>query len=611
MSKAGKTIFKVAKTRLQMLGIALIVGLTVSAYVQIAQAQNADNARILNHPEVKSLPGNDKRWALIIGVNNYGLKGAVNDARALRNTLVKYAGFAPEHVVLLTTDDPEKLPSRNRILSELDVLSRAVPPDGFFLFSFSGHGETVGNDAYLVPSDGQVTVNSRLFRDFSIDVARIHDAIEEMKVKQVMLVLDSCRDRIDGRGGQPEPLTAAMGRAFDLGGSNKTIEAFVTIYAARVGESAYEYFDEDTQQWRGYFSKAIEEGLRGKAADEKGQVTLGRLLDYLDEVVPSRSFHIRGVRQVPWKNIAGYRESELVLVSATDLKQTSSKTTNDGVRTNDESWMDNVIMMCRNPPAVAKLNPFPVGFTNPAKPCTNFPAVDARVVDDGRYSSSAEDYSAGRSVRSGDLIRIRIYIDNGAGNNISAKKGVAKNVKLNISVDQSIGPEHLIRVSFAGDNTNTIQQSFPIRTASNEFLEVVPKTGQLRDWQNKLIREHFDLGNNTFPIGDLTPGFETDLFLYFDVTVKSAEKKTPALASQTTSPSAPTITKARKVLLFGPDLILFSDDEDKGKEAELSKEFLAPLAEALDEQGLVVKDLFDLTERDRSQIEGDLVGPPE
>lgn len=265
---------------------------------------------------VNKLPRKENRWALIVGVDNYGLKGAVNDAKGLKNALVKYAGFPENQIILLTSDNTSSLSDRNNILSELDRLSRTVPADGLFLFSFSGHGKTIDDNAYLIPSDGRITNSNKLLRDFSIDVTRVKEAIEEMQVKQVVMLIDSCRDRIEGRGNEAEPLTAAMRRGFSFDETNKDVEAFVTLYATRISESAYEYFDRETNQWRGYFSKAIEEGLSGKAANEKGEVTLATLVKYLEETVPTRSYRIEGIKQVPWKTSNGYKEYELVLAIA-------------------------------------------------------------------------------------------------------------------------------------------------------------------------------------------------------------------------------------------------------------------------------------------------------
>lgn len=268
----------------------------------------------LSVEKVKKLPSKEKRWALIVGVDNYGLKGAANDAKALKETLVKYAGFPEEQVILLTTDGSSNLPSRKNILTELDILSRTVPKDGLFLFSFSGHGKTIDKNAYLVPSDGELIGNYKLLRDFWIDVQRVKEAIGIMEVQQVILMLDACRDIIEARGSRSSPLTSEMINGFSFDEANKSIKASVTFYATQEGDLSYEYFDNETGQHRGFFSRAIEEGLSGKAANQKGEVTLAALMKYVEDVVPKRSFNRLSIKQIPRNDSNnGYGQNDLIL----------------------------------------------------------------------------------------------------------------------------------------------------------------------------------------------------------------------------------------------------------------------------------------------------------
>ena len=65
-----------------------------------AQETSKSAERGLTHPEsVDALPAHIKRWALLIGIDQYEdsnitpLRGAANDAHSLRETLIKHAGF--------------------------------------------------------------------------------------------------------------------------------------------------------------------------------------------------------------------------------------------------------------------------------------------------------------------------------------------------------------------------------------------------------------------------------------------------------------------------------------------------------------------------------------
>jgi hypothetical protein len=268
---------------------------------------------------VSQLPSSEKRWALIIGVDTYekdisSLRGAVNDAQALKDVLVKYAGFLESHVVLLRTGatDSDQLPRRSNILDELNKLSYRVPHDGLLLFSFSGHGVSIGTEAYLIPSDGRITKNLSFLRDFGIDVQRIKEGIKEIKVKQVLMFLDACRNQ-PGRGETPNPMTEAYTRGFSFDITNNEVQAFATLYATSIGERAFEFFDKQTRQYRGYFSYAIEEGMKGKAGNARGQITLGGLISYVENTVPSRVRFETGEKQVPFNEVAGYKENDLIL----------------------------------------------------------------------------------------------------------------------------------------------------------------------------------------------------------------------------------------------------------------------------------------------------------
>src|SRR5205085_3641106 len=111
-----------------------------------AQERGQRDIRVKNIP-ITTLPSTTKRYALIIGVDQYDdpqipkLEGAANDAKTLEKTLIKYAGFPKEQVFLLTTDQPAALqPTKANILRKFSNLLVSMPKDGLLLISFSGHG---------------------------------------------------------------------------------------------------------------------------------------------------------------------------------------------------------------------------------------------------------------------------------------------------------------------------------------------------------------------------------------------------------------------------------------------------------------------------------------
>lgn len=268
--------------------------------------------------QITSLPVGPKRWALVIGVDKYmdpqisPLKGSDNDARMIADALVRYAGFPQDQVILLSTAQPmERQPTRVNILRRLSNLSTAVPKDGLLLISFAGHGMERGGQAFLMPSDAQISDQISFLEETAISINRVKERIKETGVGQVLVLLDACRNDPGGRADAPNPLSNAYTNAFNFDVRNREVQAFATVYATGIGQRAYEY----TEKKQGYFSWAIVEGLKGAAANEKGEITLASLVKYVQETVPKRLAIDLGStkQQRPFANIEGYRADQLVL----------------------------------------------------------------------------------------------------------------------------------------------------------------------------------------------------------------------------------------------------------------------------------------------------------
>ena len=275
-------------------------------------------SRQLVQKPIATWPSKSKRWALVIGVDNYrdpqisALKGSDNDARVLADALVRYAGVPPDQVILLATDQPkERQPTRVNILRRLSNLMSVLPKDGLLLLSFAGHGMERNGQAYLLPSDAQLSDDISFLEETAISVSRMKERIKATGVGQVVVLLDACRNDPGGRADAPNRLTAAYTRAFNFDVRNREVQAFATLYATAVGERAYEY----TERKQGYFTWAVVEGLKGGAANENGEVTLARLVRFVQEIVPKRiGIDLgSGRQQKPFAVIEGYRAEDLVV----------------------------------------------------------------------------------------------------------------------------------------------------------------------------------------------------------------------------------------------------------------------------------------------------------
>jgi LPXTG-motif cell wall-anchored protein len=195
---------------------------------------------------------------------------------------------------------------------------------------------------------------------------------------------------------------------------------------------------------------------------------------------------------------------------------------------------------CPNPKAQATLNAFPVTYTSPAEMCHDYPALDARLVNGGRYSQSQADHANGVTANEGDEIYVLSYIHNSAANNLG-DSNMAKNVRIKTHVPSTVGSSHTITTSFRGDNTNAVSGSFTVQTPAGMRLEVVPNSGEMFDYKgaNKL-RGGFDITNAEYNIGDLRACFEYSVFVRFKVKVVKHVVVTPP-APPAPQPQQPTV----------------------------------------------------------------------
>jgi len=254
------------------------------------------------------LPAEENRFALVIGVEDYlderagKFNYAASDARAVADTLQQRAGFRKDRIVLLATGEPaERQPLRSVILRQLANLPDRVSGDGLLLIYFAGHVVERGGKSYLLPSDA-LTGNDALLADTAVSVERVKESIRASGAGQVMLFFDAFRK---------EPLGEAFTRGLTFDTRNQEAAAFAMLLATGVGQRAYE----SQTKKQGYFTAALIEALKGRAAGGGREVTLDRLVKYLETNVPAEAQRELGAdaQQRPLALIEGYQSDELTL----------------------------------------------------------------------------------------------------------------------------------------------------------------------------------------------------------------------------------------------------------------------------------------------------------
>jgi WD40 repeat protein len=193
---------------------------------------------------------------LAVGINTYPgdlrLNWAVQDATELSQVLQQKAKPRPFGRVecRLLTDGQA---TRRGVLDGFDWLRKQMTGDDTAVIFYAGHGHKDGKDGqfYLIPQD----VNPNDLAKTSVSGAEIRQKLLNVPGK-VLVLLDACHSGAIGGSRPGGSLTSELRRALaadDCG--------VVVMCAAMAGEEA----GESPEVKHGFFTKALVEGLAGKA----------------------------------------------------------------------------------------------------------------------------------------------------------------------------------------------------------------------------------------------------------------------------------------------------------------------------------------------------------
>jgi tetratricopeptide (TPR) repeat protein len=234
---------------------------------------------------------------LLIGVSDYpgtiqDLKFPGADARSIKDLLISSAGFAEDHVRLLTDDGVgEARATKQNIFAVIDqYLAPRVQPGHEIIIFLAGHGVVRGIGAeaksYYLPVDIDVQTKEAL-ESTAINMEELSRKLSALKASQFTVFYDACReDPFPGRGLKGNTLTDVTARILTLTPTRQPESrteppTSVIFYACQIGERAYE----NAKLQHGVFTYYILRGLQELAARPDGGVDAGRLAGYLRENV--------------------------------------------------------------------------------------------------------------------------------------------------------------------------------------------------------------------------------------------------------------------------------------------------------------------------------------
>lgn len=192
-----------------------------------------------------------QRLALVVGNNEYPnlpaerqLQKAVNDARAIRDTLTSDLGFE----VLYGENADWK--TMNGLIKQLG--EKVKSGDVIFVY-YSGHGVSIGGENFLLPSDiptPKEGEENRLIGN-SFGAEELTRKLQQKGAQAVFAVLDACRDN---------PFVNEGGKSIGGRGGLTSIDSakgVFTLFAAGLGQTALDRLDNADQNPNSVFTRNL------------------------------------------------------------------------------------------------------------------------------------------------------------------------------------------------------------------------------------------------------------------------------------------------------------------------------------------------------------------
>src|SRR5262245_42999226 len=202
--------------------------ITISLFLFCISFESQMAAQATTQQPTRRLASNPGQWALLIGVsddpdaiNDLRFPGA--DARSIKELLISSAGYAEDHVRLLTDDGVgDAKATKQNIFAAIDqYLAPRVQPGHEIIVFLAGHGIVNGVGAqaksYFMSVDTDIYQSKEEFVRTGVDLEELARKLSALKASQFTIFYDACRsDPLPGRGIKGNPLTDVTARILTL-----------------------------------------------------------------------------------------------------------------------------------------------------------------------------------------------------------------------------------------------------------------------------------------------------------------------------------------------------------------------------------------------------------
>lgn len=231
-------------------------------------------------------------WAFLVGISNYENK---NDfitlefcdlhAKEFANVLKESGDYEDRSIILFTTtNQTNKKPTRNRLISEFSKSLKKIQPKDTLLIYFVGHGGTYKGKNYLFPMDAFIDhKNPDILMETSITIEWFITQLEsyESQTWNVFLIIDACRQRMS-KSMSLSLLDEQFGiHEYEAQIIDKYPAGIAFLFSCSPSQRAYSFDYEG--KTLSIFSYILLEGLRGKIPHP---ITYGKLVNFTKNLVP-------------------------------------------------------------------------------------------------------------------------------------------------------------------------------------------------------------------------------------------------------------------------------------------------------------------------------------
>jgi formylglycine-generating enzyme required for sulfatase activity len=212
-----------------------------------------------------------KSVCLMIGVEKYSnsrvssLQYAAKDVTAVAKVLETKFGFTDVRVLTTDATNEKDKPTSTNVIKAVNQLVQILEPADSLVFYFSGHGIVRDGKTYLATQDADPSDPLLLDRS-TVSLELLQAKLKRLKARQVILILDACRNDPDkGKGDSDNKRSALFSKdlvsvAENVSSSSGGSSAI--LFACSEGERAYE----EEEFGHSVFTKFLLDGLNGKAS---------------------------------------------------------------------------------------------------------------------------------------------------------------------------------------------------------------------------------------------------------------------------------------------------------------------------------------------------------